>query len=452
MSKESTKWDDDVFNRKHYADFLTKNLLNGKKSFVLNIDAAWGSGKTFFLKHWYEDVKQEHPSIYFDAWKTDYSQNPFISITSSFLKALVEYLPEKEREEKRKNIYNKVGSILSHTLPIVLKSLVKKHVGEEGTEAITGIGSDTEDAMANSTEEIAKELLKGHSKTQDAIIEFKDIINNIILDINEKGDVKIPLFVFIDELDRCRPTYAIELLENIKHLFDIDNIIFVIATDTTQLASAVKSVYGESFESELYLKRFFDQSYTLPDPSVKEFTDLLFSKLEYPERSPFWIPITPNSKASNLDEPKRIIAMVSSTFNLKLRDQEQCFFRLQSLINTFPEHEKIHICFLYHLIVLHHIHGNNFKRLIQKIPVVDEPISIAVYGETFSLSSIIQIYHRLYTSDLKGIDQLTRVSGGHYTFENHLAEIVGRQSYNNATSSNILQKYPDLVLLAGSIH
>ena len=77
----------------------------------------------------------------------------------------------------------------------------------------------------------------------------------------------------IDELDRCRPTYAIELLEAAKHFFNVDHIVFVLCLDRAQLAHSVKAVYGASFDAEGYLWRFFDIDYRLPSPDRKKFVD-----------------------------------------------------------------------------------------------------------------------------------------------------------------------------------
>ncbi|QDE47832.1 hypothetical protein EIN43_17235 [Enterobacter hormaechei] len=66
----------------------------------------------------------------------------------------------------------------------------------------------------------------------------------------------MPTFIFIDELDRCRPNYAIDMLETIKHLFDINNVVFVIATDKEQLSHSICSVYGSGFDATRYLDRF----------------------------------------------------------------------------------------------------------------------------------------------------------------------------------------------------
>ncbi|TOL41491.1 hypothetical protein CGH98_24085, partial [Vibrio parahaemolyticus] len=77
--------------------------------------------------------------------------------------------------------------------------------------------------------------------------------------------------VFIDELDRCRPSYAVEMLEVIKHFFELDNVVFVVATDTEQLQHAVKAVYGQLFDAQLYLGRFFRRRFSLLELSRKQF-------------------------------------------------------------------------------------------------------------------------------------------------------------------------------------
>ena len=66
------------------------------------------------------------------------------------------------------------------------------------------------------------------TKTKGAIAEFKISLKKAL---NENDNATENLFVFIDELDRCRPTYAIELLERIKHLLDIDGLVFILAMD-----------------------------------------------------------------------------------------------------------------------------------------------------------------------------------------------------------------------------
>ncbi|GAL22833.1 putative phage protein [Vibrio maritimus] len=82
--------------------------------------------------------------------------------------------------------------------------------------------------------------------------------------------VSLPAFIFIDELDRCRPSYAVEMLETIKHIFDIEGVVFVVATDTEQLQHAVKAVYGEGFDARVYLSRFFNSRFSLKEPKLNK--------------------------------------------------------------------------------------------------------------------------------------------------------------------------------------
>ncbi len=80
-----------------------------------------------------------------------------------------------------------------------------------------------------------------------------------------------PLMVMIDELDRCRPSYAVELLKVAKHLFSVDRIVFVLAVNCDQFAHSVKALYGNDFDAEGYLRRFFDVDFKLPGPERQAF-------------------------------------------------------------------------------------------------------------------------------------------------------------------------------------
>lgn len=76
-------------------------------------------------------------------------------------------------------------------------------------------------------------------------------------------ETQFPLVFIVDELDRCRPTFAIEVLERIKHLFNINNMVFVLGIARNELSKSIKSVYGE-IDVENYLHRFIDLEFRLP--------------------------------------------------------------------------------------------------------------------------------------------------------------------------------------------
>lgn len=83
------------------------------------------------------------------------------------------------------------------------------------------------------------------------------------------------LVIFIDELDRCNPQFAIKLLERIKHFFDNDKFIFVFSTNLNELQYTVKKFYGEGIDGYLYLDKFFDLQFTLPNINIENYINSL---------------------------------------------------------------------------------------------------------------------------------------------------------------------------------
>lgn len=97
---------------------------------------------------------------------------------------------------------------------------------------------------------------------------------NILLDklLEERGN---KLVVFVDELDRCNPVYAIKLLERIKYFFDHENIIFVFSVNVNELTNTIANYYGQNFDSHRYLNKFFDVSIDLPQVNITNFMKFL---------------------------------------------------------------------------------------------------------------------------------------------------------------------------------
>lgn len=160
------------------------------------------------------------------------------------------------------------------------------------------------------------------------------------------ANLKPPLFIFIDELDRCRPTYAIELLENIKHLFSVPGVVFILATDSDQLGHSIESVYGQGIDAGAYLRRFIDQTYQLPEPSYEQFAELLFTKLNM---KLIWTEDNFVKGVSKITVPD-IFAGCSRMFRLSLREQEQCVSKIRAILMNY-KNRTIHFVFLCYLLM-----------------------------------------------------------------------------------------------------
>src|SRR6185312_12002549 len=140
----------------------------------------------------------------------------------------------------------------------------------------------------------------------------------------------------IDELDRCRPNYAVEVLEQIKHFFSVKGIVFVLSIDKVQLGNAVRGFYGsDRINADEYLRRFIDLEYTMPEPDTKVFCEYLYDYFEF--RSFFGTEFRTQQHQWN-GEKNLLITIASKLFesaNLTLRQQEKIFAHTRIVVNSF---------------------------------------------------------------------------------------------------------------------
>lgn len=109
--------------------------------------------------------------------------------------------------------------------------------------------------------------ISNYNVLRQTLAKFRDLLQRAV---NEK------VVFFIDELDRCRPDYAVRLLELVKHFFSVEGIIFVMVIDKKHLCESIKGFYGSpAFDTSDYLRRFFEVEVELPHPSYKEYCEYL---------------------------------------------------------------------------------------------------------------------------------------------------------------------------------
>ena len=123
---------------------------------------------------------------------------------------------------------------------------------------------------------LREEKLSDYQQLKEKVRDFRSTLSEIAKNLSERNESH-PLVVIVDELDRCRPSYAVELLETAKHWFMVDNIVFVLAVNRSELAHSVRVLYGERFDADDYLRRFFDLDFRLPTPERATFVTALFS-------------------------------------------------------------------------------------------------------------------------------------------------------------------------------
>ena len=126
--------------------------------------------------------------------------------------------------------------------------------------AATTLASHSIDATIDATVEA---LLKEQIEAEKNLETLKTCLKELAADKT--------IILFIDELDRCRPDYAVDMLEVIKHVFDVENVKVVLVTNTKQLRAAINHRYGMEVDAQKYLDKFLKYSFALPDKIVAPF-------------------------------------------------------------------------------------------------------------------------------------------------------------------------------------
>ena len=251
--------------RLSYAEVLKTLITVNHTGCVISINGEWGAGKTTFIKMFKQMLENDgYSTLYFNAWDTDYISDPIIGLLGE-MKTI--------RGGKTQNLMTAIDSIstvMAHVVPILGKKIVENYIGKEAAEVLEGVLEGGAD--------IFKREIDRYKEEQQSILNFKKFLGAFVKDLNENK----PLVFIVDELDRCTPHYAVKVLERIKHLFSVQQIVFLVSVDKGQLCNSIRGYYGsDRIDAEEYLRRFFDLEYVLPKPDYEEFVKFEFDRLDF---------------------------------------------------------------------------------------------------------------------------------------------------------------------------
>lgn len=313
----------DKLNREPIAKNLTKiaNLFSDSGA-VISLNGEWGAGKTTFVKMWKQQLTNDgYRCIYFNAWECDFQEDPFVAIMSELYDSF-------DTTENFKEVITSGTKILTKVSGEIVKGILSK---------VTGIDTNV---IASATDEITDQCLgriNDYNEHKASLREFKEKLAEFVA----SDYIGKPVIFFIDELDRCNPHFAVKLLERIKHLFDVPNIIFVLAVNINQLQYGIQGFYGSSLiNGKEYLKRFFDIEYTLPEPNLVNYCDFLYECyglkdfFECSQRT--YDPTLKDSKILFLDIAKTLLA----ESHLNLRKSNRLFSMTRLALTGFGVKSK----------------------------------------------------------------------------------------------------------------
>ena len=257
----------DPFNHKDLAERLTHLFQNLSHGTVSILDGRWGTGKSVFSKQWVHHLKTAGiPAIYFDAFAVDYIDDPFQAVSSAFIKAATDARRTDSPVYKRflTNAAKASKALATTAAKIGTKIVTLGVIGASEIDQLSELRDELSSSFSDLSEEAVKAMLEAQAGSEATFNELKKSLAELpkLLapgqESPEGGENAKPLLVIIDELDRCRPDFALGVLESLKHFFRAEGVHFVLVTNREHLRLSVQKRYGVGEAAQEYLQKFYD--------------------------------------------------------------------------------------------------------------------------------------------------------------------------------------------------
>lgn len=399
-------WKDDCIGREEFANQLVNifSIQDNPVTFALN--GEWGSGKTFFLRRLAKMYNVEGgTAVFLNAWSDDELEDPFLPIAHSIWDTVKgKYWRNADRilgvignvahhfvTEKYKAVIREVIDVISEVHPL-LKTIVK--IGNVAVEKAKTIGT------------LISEEYSDKTKSKN---EFFDLLKKIAT--ANYCSTKKPILFIVDELDRCRPTYAIQVLERVKHLFGAPHLVFLFGVNRTELENSIRSVYG-NIDANNYLHRFFDYDIHLPELSRNQFIEMLWQQFDIDGNTQSLV-----AEKTYLDfkceDVLRIFNVLAEVFQLSLRELQMVFRLFTACIprfqKTIPRYRSV-LIFTACLKVKNPEMYKRFKTFENQLAeLINDVFShYEIKDDDYALVELIAVLHYLYMKR-NAIPEQTRV-------------------------------------------
>ncbi|WP_417668893.1 KAP family P-loop NTPase fold protein [Pseudoalteromonas tetraodonis] len=315
----------DEFHRKPVAENMIKLLSSSLDISPMMLDGSWGTGKSEFCQKTINlfKLKDTHHLIYVDAFKADHVGEPLITLLSEIIKLL----PEKEQP----GFIKKIIPATKFGLKAGGKAFVGHILRQDFASVADDYDKDIQKAADKAIDATVESIIKDQVQAEKNLTSLKDAISKVA---EEKAIV-----FFVDELDRCKPSFAVDVLELIKHVFDIDNVQFVLITNSQQLRASINHCYGVDVDSQRYLDKFLKFTIKLSNKTMPNRFEPIFASMSLFEQL---IQRNQNIRSDTYSSvSKQFIESIIINLELSLREVETLVRYLEVLQvltdkNAFP--------------------------------------------------------------------------------------------------------------------
>ncbi|MBA6409280.1 AAA family ATPase [Pseudoalteromonas sp. 5Ae-yellow] len=315
----------DEFHRKPVAENMIKLLSSSLDVSPMMLDGSWGTGKSEFCQKTINlfKLKDTHHLIYVDAFKADHVGEPLVTLLSEIIKLL----PEKEQP----GFIKKIIPATKFGLKTGGKAFVGHILRQDFASVADDYDKDIQKAADKAIDATVESIIKDQVQAEKNLTSLKDAISKVA---EEKAIV-----FFVDELDRCKPSFAVDVLELIKHVFDIDNVQFVLISNSQQLRASINHCYGVDVDSQRYLDKFLKFTIKLSNKTMPNRFEPIFASMSLFEQL---IQRNQNIRSDTYSSvSKQFIRSIIINLELSLREVETLVRYLEVLQvltdkNAFP--------------------------------------------------------------------------------------------------------------------
>jgi predicted KAP-like P-loop ATPase len=305
----------DLLNSENYLNEFY-SIVEKTNFYVYGFTGDWGIGKTSFIRMWERMLSEKDKQfIHIDAFKNDIDSEPFIMLLNAFM-GLLENIYRNEGKDvsiKLQELKNKAKEIftLKNISKLGLNFLFDKTIGKDNVKEFLGTTFDS--------------CFEEYTKIQLLYEKLQEILNKLMAEIGNRQ-----LYIIIDELDRCRPDFALETLERIKHLFHIKNIKYILIYNEKAMNSIINNKYGTGIDANRYIDKFVQFKYQFNNIYRQRnwFENYLETTI-INNRSSLVYSFLANNTTSIMD--------IKYDFHLTLRDMETI---VNNLLQYYPENNN----------------------------------------------------------------------------------------------------------------
>jgi hypothetical protein len=381
----------DRLGREPFVNAVTDLLREIREPFVVALNAPWGSGKTTMLRMLEPNLARAGvTTVSFNAWEVDDATDPLVPLVAALHDRLLTVKGYGLGIDHAKvNRLKTLGSaIVKHGTVAAVKVATAGIL--DLREAADGLAKVASDAAEKAGEGLTSDLIDAFKRERLAAAQFRNLVRELVAYVRstaKDGTDQPPLVLVIDELDRCRPTFAVAMLERIKHFFDVPGLVFLLSCDLEQLRASTRNVYGADLDAAEYLRRFVDLELRLPRARVDRMVDAMLTncgadaffaaRQKYPavREDRKWIVSVLQELALRFDLSPRLVQRMTTRLMLVLRQTPENGY-LDPIITAFMIFLRIHHEELLRALVLGRLQASQVLTTLRAV----KPQGEAFYG------------------------------------------------------------------------